>query len=98
MRTLLILDAALFALAGTLAAMMGVVWILYSFNMDISAGANAQMPTVAEVIGIFTLLTAVTGAAFWSLLRKTAWKWWAQAVAAVGLVVGSLALYRVLTG
>ncbi len=97
MRALLILDAALFALSGTLAVVLGVVWILYRFNTDLSASVNAEMPTVASVMAIFAIMAAALAAAFWSLLRHAAWKWWAQVVAAAGLVVGSLLLYRVLT-
>ncbi len=97
MRFLLILDASLFALAGTLAVVLGVVLILYSFHTELSATVGQDMASVAIVMGIFAVLTAFTGAAFWSLLRKAGWKWWAQGGAAVSLVVGSMFLYRVLT-
>lgn len=97
MRALLILDAALFALAGTLAVVLGVVLILYSFHTELSATVTSDMSTVAVVMGIFAVLSLFTGTAFWSLLRKATWAWWAQAGAAMSLVFGSLLLYRVLT-
>lgn len=97
MRALLILDAAVFALAGTLAVVLGVVLILYSFHTELSATVTRDMSSVAVVMGIFAVLTLFTGAAFWSLLRKATWRWWAQAGAAASLVFGSLMLYRVLT-
>lgn len=97
MRALLILDAALFALAGTLAIVLGVVWILFSFHTELSTSVTGDMASVAVVTGIFTVLTVALGLAFFSLLRRRAWKWWAQFGAAVSLVFGSLLIYRVLT-
>ena len=97
MRALLILDAALFALAGTLAVVLGVVLILFSFHTELSTTVATDMSSVAVVTTIFTVLTLFLGVAFISLLRRKAWTWWAQAGAAMSLVIGSLLLYRVLT-
>lgn len=97
MKALLIVDAALLALAGTLAMVLGVVLILYGFNTGLSTSVDAEMPLLATVMGWFTGLAVVLGLAFWSLLRRFAWRWWAQGAATVAVVVGSMYLYRVLT-
>lgn len=94
MRYLLILDAALFAMATTLAVVLGVVLIMYSFHTDLSPRVGAEMPAVASAMLSFGALALVLGLAFWSLLRQRTWHWWAQAGAAMSLVVGSLVLYR----
>lgn len=96
MRFLLILDAALFTLASTLAVVMGVVLLLYGFHSDLSARVGAEIPGVAKVMACFAVLALVLGVAFWSLLRKASWRWWAQAAAVLGLVAGYFFLYRVL--
>jgi uncharacterized membrane protein HdeD (DUF308 family) len=96
MRYLLILDAALCAMAGTLAMVLGVVVILYSFHTELSARVAIELPKVATLTACFALLAVVLGIAFWSLLRQRAWRWWAQAGAALSLVLGWLFLYRML--
>jgi hypothetical protein len=75
---------------------LGVVLLLYGFHTDLSTRVSAEMPTVASVMTCFAVLAAFLGVAFWSLLRRRAWRWWAQAGAALSLVAGSLFLYRVL--
>lgn len=97
MKYLLILDAALFTLAGTMAMVLAVVWLIYGFNLDASARVATEMHTVAITTLSFSLLTATLGLAFWSLLRKQPWHWWAQLVAAVSVAAGSMFLYRLLT-
>lgn len=96
MKALLIVDAALCALAATLALVLGVVLILYGFHTDLSASVAAEMPVLATVMGCFAVLAVALGLAFWGQLRRVAWRWWAQAVAAVAVIAGSLYLYRVL--
>jgi uncharacterized membrane protein HdeD (DUF308 family) len=96
MKALLIVDAALCALAATLALVLGVVLLLYGFHTDLSTRVAAEMPMLAAVMGCFFMLAAVLGLAFWSQLRRSAWRWWAQAAAAVGVIAGSLFLYRLL--
>lgn len=98
MRYLLILDAALFAMAVTLAVVLGVVLILYSFHTGLSAQVPAEMTQVAIIASCFALLSATTGTAFWSLLRSKVWRWWAQGGAALSLVLGALFLYGRLAG
>lgn len=93
MRYLLILDAALFALAATMAVVLGVVLILYSFHADLSARVGTEMPAVATLMLSFGALALVLGVAFWSLLRERRWRWWAQAGAAISLVIGARFLY-----
>lgn len=98
MRYLLIVDAALFAMAGTLAIVLGVVLILYSVHTDLSARVGAEMPLLAAVMGSFAVLAVVCGAAFWSLLKQRSWCWRAQIVAGISVVLGSIHLYRLVTG
>lgn len=96
MKYLLILDAALFAMTATLALVLGVVVLLYSFHAGLSARVALELPQVASLSLCFALLAGVLGVAFWSLLRARAWRWWAQACAATSLVVGALFVYRML--
>lgn len=96
MKALLIVNAALCALAATLALVLGVVLILYGFNTDLSSNIAADMPLLATITGIFLVLALVLGLAFWSQLRRVAWRWWAQAVAVFAVVAGSMLLYRLL--
>lgn len=93
MRYLLILDAALFALAATMAVVLGVVLILYSFHTELSARVGTEMSAVANTTLSFAVLALILGVAFWSLLRKRIWHWWAQAGAALGISLGAMHLY-----
>lgn len=93
MRYLLILDAALFAFAATMAVVLGVVVILYSVHTELSARVGTELPEVAAATISFAALALVLGAAFWSLLRQKAWHWWAQAASAVSLLLSALYLY-----
>lgn len=97
MRYLLILDAALFALAGTLAVVLAVVCLLYGFNASLSPRVAAEIPRLITVTASFSALAVVLGLAFWSLLRERSWYGWAQLAAAMSLLLGSMFLYRVLT-
>lgn len=96
MKALLIVDAALCALAATLALVLGVVLILYGVHTDLSSRVGAEMPMLTAVTGCFAVLAVALGLAFWGQLRRLAWRWWAQAVAAVAVIAGSLFLYRLL--
>jgi hypothetical protein len=96
MKALLIVDAALCVLAATLALVLGVVLLLYGVHTDLSARLAGEMPVLATVAGCFVTLAVVLGLAFWGQLRRFAWRWWAQAVAAVAVLAGSLFLYRLL--
>mgnify|MGYP001616281493 CR=1 FL=1 len=93
MKYLLILDAALFALAATMAVVLGVVLIMYSAHSELSARIGTEMPALATLIGCFAVLSMAWGLAFWSLLRERVWHWWAQAGAVTSLAIGSLYLY-----
>jgi hypothetical protein len=97
MKALLIVDAALLALAGTLAMVLGVVLILYGFNTGLSASVDSEIPMLAAVMGCFIALSIALGLAFWSQLRRLAWRWWAQGVATVAVIAGSMYLYRLLS-
>lgn len=97
MKALLILNAALCALATTLALVIGVVLILYSFHTDLSSRISAEMPMLATIMTCFAVLAGALGLAFWSQLRRASWRWWAQVGAAIGVFAGSLFLYRLLT-
>lgn len=97
MRYLLILDAALFALAATLAVVLGVVLLMYGVYADTSTRVAAEIPTLAAAMSAFALLAVPLGLAFWSLLRRKPWLWWAQAVAAVVLALGSMFLFDLFT-
>ncbi|MGQ0696952.1 MAG: hypothetical protein ACT4PZ_01795 [Panacagrimonas sp.] len=96
-RYLLILDAALFAMAATLATVLGVVLLMYSFHTDLSTRVGAEMPLVATVMASFFVLALFLGVAFWSLLRQRSWRWWAQIAAAVAMSFGSVFLYNQVT-
>ena len=97
MKYLLILDAALFALAVTLAVVLAVVLLMYSVYAETSASVAAGIPTLATAMTAFGVVAIPLGVAFWSLLRRKAWLWWAQAAAAVMLVLGSMFLFDLFT-
>ena len=97
MRYLLILDAALFALALTLAVVLAVVLLMYGVYANTSASVAAEIPTLATATIAFSVLALPLGVAFWSLLRRKTWLWWAQGSAAVMLVLGSMFLYELFT-
>lgn len=94
MRYLLILDAALCALAATMAVCLGVVWLMYSFHADLSSRVSLEMPTVATTVIAFALMAIALGAAFWAVLKETRWKWWAQGAAATTVSLASMFLYE----
>ena len=97
MRYVLILDAALLALAATMAMVLAVVCLLYGLHSELSVRIGAEMPTLITATLVFAFMAAFIGAAFWALLRRVAWRWWAQASAAVAFVFGGLFLYRLFT-
>ena len=97
MRYLLLFEAALLALAATMALVLGVVCILYVSASGMSARVDAEMPALVTSTLIFTALSAVLGAAVVGLWRRRSWNLAAQVVAAVITVAGSTWLYRLYT-
>lgn len=69
MKGLTILTAVLFAAAGVIALVLGVVCLLFAVNLD-SDIATASLPAVLRHTGIFLGLVTVTGLAFWSVLKR----------------------------
>ena len=50
-----------------------------------------EMHRLAQNLALFALLAAVSGSAFWSVLVRRPWRWYAQA--GMWLTVGLLVLY-----
>ncbi len=97
MRYLQILEAALFALAATMAICLGVVWLMYSFHTDLSSSVGAEMPTVAAATAAFSLLTLFLGLAFWSLIRRPRGQLLIQCLAFIVSALACMYIYNLFT-
>lgn len=94
---LTVLNGALLVLFGTMAMVIGVVCILYLFNLDAGPRLRAELPTLFAALGWFTICTLVTGFAFVGFLRGKPWRWLSEAVMVVALPVPLMMIYRLLT-
>lgn len=96
MKVLKILSAVLLALTATFAVTLGVVCLMYYVNLDASPRMREEWPTIVRVTSIFWVLSAFAALSWWTQRRRVRWLWPAQAVSAVGIVVGTMILVRVL--
>lgn len=97
MRYLVILNAAVLALAGTIALCLGVVVLLYGFNQGLSARVDAEMPALVASTATFSFVAAVVAVALFGLVKRRPWLWICQAAAAVTVVLSVLYLTRLFT-
>lgn len=89
MRALLILDAALMALAATMALVLGVVCILYAANLELSPRLAGELPGLLALTGVFAALAVAAAIAVWSLRRRAA-PWLVQPLFLLGVGAAGL--------
>ncbi|WP_028007706.1 hypothetical protein [Solimonas flava] len=97
MKALNIFNAVMLALAATFAVTLGVVWILYAFNMDNEPRLHSEWRLVTHMTLSFLALTLVAAFAFWGQHRQRAWRWPAQGVQLLALAGGVWWMSRLLT-
>ena len=97
MKALQILSAVMLALTATFAVTLGVVCLMYWFNLDASPRMREEWPTILRVTSIFWVLSGFAALSWLTLRRRVGWMWPAQLVSAVGLVVGTMLLMRALS-
>jgi hypothetical protein len=97
LRYLVILNASVLALAGTIAMCLGVVCVLYGFNQGLSARVDEEMPALIASTATFTVVSVVVTVALFGLVKQRPWKWTFQGIAAVVVVVSSWYLTRLFT-
>jgi hypothetical protein len=97
LRYLVILNASVLALAGTIAMCLAVVCLLYGFNQGLSARVDQEMPALLASTATFTLVSLVTTVALFGLVKQRPWRWICQGVTAVVVVVSALYLTRLFT-
>lgn len=86
------------ALALTFAITLGVVSLMYLTNLDASPRMRIEWPSVRNVTLVFVVLSALAAAAFWGQFRHLRWRWGAQAVLGVGLVISALVIRAIVGG
>lgn len=93
----MILHAAVLALAATLGAVLLVVCLMYSVNLESSPSVARELPSLIAATITFCLLGLVLGVGFWGLLRQRDWRWIGEGLSVLALTVASLFLYRLFT-
>jgi hypothetical protein len=90
-------NAVVLAIAVTMALMMGVVTFLFGLYLDEAPRLREQWPLLTQSAALFTLLTAVSGTAFYGLRRERPWRWHAQGVLVLALTGSIYLLWRILS-
>ncbi len=98
MKALHYFNAVALALTATFAITLGVVSLMYWFHLDASPRMRGEWSSVGAVTLIFGVVSALAAAAFWGQWRGRRWRWIAQGVFVVGLVIGSLLIRAILEG
>jgi hypothetical protein len=80
--TLIILGSC-FSISVSLAAVLVVVLVLG----DEYPRLQRELDPLLSSFGLFVIMTAVSAASFYSLIRKYRWRYWAQGAMWLGLVV-----------
>lgn len=81
MKYLQILNLTLTAIAATFALVLAVVAVLLAFNQDLSNAIGRQLPTLLQLVGLFSICTVAAAAAWWAHHRGESW-WIGMQVAA----------------
>ena len=90
-------NAVLLASAATMAMMMGVVCLLYGIYLDEAPQLRENWPVLTQSALIFAALTAISGVAFYGLLRNKTWRWYGQAAVWPATVLSGWLLWKLLT-
>ncbi len=76
---------------------LGVVTLMYAWNLDVSPRMRSEWPKVSAVTAVFGGMSLISFAAFWSQRRKLSWRWPAQGLLVIALVAGTLLLRSILS-
>ncbi|ULQ46162.1 hypothetical protein JN531_013770 [Flagellatimonas centrodinii] len=74
MNPLLIANAVVLIFTATMALVLSVVGLMMGFNLDAAPGLRSEWPLLLGAAALFTVATAVSGLAWWSLRRR--WRTW----------------------
>lgn len=97
MKALNLFNAAMLALTATFAVTLGVVWLCYVFYLDLLPRLRGEWRLVSQMTVVFALLTLFAAAAFWGHWRGRAWRWPAEALLLLALVLGGWWMQRILS-
>jgi len=76
---------------------LGVVSVMYAWNLDASPRMRSEWPKVSAITAVFGVMSLLSFAAFWSQRRQVSWRWPAQGLLVLGLAGGTLLLRSILS-
>ena len=94
MKHLLILNLLLTAAAVTMATVLGVVCLLYWFNLDAAPRMARELPGIARLAAVFVPPALFCMLASWAVHRRHAVWWLAQGLFVAGLVFASIYVWE----
>lgn len=94
MKTLLILDVLLTAAAVVMATVLGVVCILYWFNLDAAPRMARELPGILRLAAVFAVPSVLGAAACLGVHRRAFWLWPAQGLFVASLVFVSIFVWE----
>ena len=87
MQPLTIITGFVLGTAGAIFLGLTVVVILFYFIGLDSDWVRDEVPALRIGVALFGVLTALSVASFVGVLRRTPWRWWAQAAMWLGVLV-----------
>ncbi len=75
---------------------LGVVSLMYAWNLDASPRMRGEWPKVTAVTGVFGVMSLMAFAAFWSQRRRVSWRWPMQGALLLALLGSTLLLQKIL--
>ncbi|WP_028079420.1 hypothetical protein [Solimonas soli] len=98
MKALHLFNGVMLCLTATFAVTLGAVCVMYLVHLDELPRLRGEWHLVLQVTVLFTVLTAMSAAAFWAQWRHYAWRWPAEGALLLALAVGGWLLQRTLGG
>lgn len=90
-------SAAIALLGASIALCLGVVCIQFVVYMDTEPRLHNDWPKLVTATTLFAILAFVGAAAFWTLHRRSRWRWPAQGLLLVTAVVFVQLFWRLLS-
>jgi len=73
--------------AASIALVLAMVVVIFALSSGTQAAIGAEYPSLLATAGLFTVLAGIAGAAFAGLQRQKPWRWHAQAIMWLTLVM-----------
>jgi hypothetical protein len=66
--------------AASIALVLAMVVVIFALSSGEQAAIGAEYPSLLATAGLFAILAGIAGAAFAGLQRRKPWRWHAQAI------------------